>query len=407
MTAAPPSRGPYADRDTSTEAGTAHAPPAQPARAPQSSAPPATRTAAPLPVPSAGHAAVLDRLRGPTPAKRHNARTIAALTANPGCTRRAVLDAAGVDKPKLAQHIGFPGDFGQSRFALARGNAFEAMLKADGGALLLETLGHAATDVRYADLGADADDTLGTRHARTRDLLADGAGAALIDHPLLTLDVAGQTVFLEPDLIAFQVAGRLQVVEIKSFAIIDGQADSAKVSAAATQAAVYVLALRRLLSALGHDDEQMVSHEVVLVCPENFSLRPAAVVLDVRKQMSTLKRQLARLASVADIIAALPEDLTFDLALPPDALTAAIARVDARYAPECLSACELAAYCRQEASGKTAALGRPVRDALGGIESVAEVLDLSAGRRAPSQEQAEAALLLQAAARLRAEALSA
>jgi hypothetical protein len=151
----------------------------------------------------------------------------------------------------------------------------------------------------------------------------------------------------------------------------------------------------------------MVSHEVVLVCPENFSLRPAAVVLDVRKQMSTLKRQLARLASVADIIAALPEDLTFDLALPPDALTAAIARVDARYAPECLSACELAAYCRQEASGTTAGLGRPVRDALGGIESVAEVLDLSAGRRAPCQEQAEAALLLQAAARLRAEALSA
>jgi hypothetical protein len=360
----------------------------------------------PSPVPSAGHAAVLDRLRGPTPAKRHNARTIAALTGNPGCTRRAVLDAAGVDKPKLAQHIGFPGDFGQSRFALARGNAFEAMLKADGGALLLETLGHVATDVRYADLGEDADDTLGARHARTRDLLADVAGAALIDHPLLTLDVAGQTVFLEPDLIAFQVAGRLQVVEIKSFAIIDGQADSAKVSAAATQAAVYVLALRRLLSALGHD-EQTVSHEVVLVCPENFSLRPAAVVLDVRKQMSTLKRQLARLASVADIIAALPEDLTFDLALSPHALTAALARVDARYAPECLSACELAVYCRHEASGSTAALGRPVRDALGGIESAAEVLDLAAGRRTPTEEQAEAALLLQAAARLRAEALSA
>ena len=79
----------------------------------------------------------LDRLRGPGPGKRHNARTIAALTANPGCSRRAVLDAAGVDKPKLAQHIGFPASFGQSRFALARGNGFEAMLKADGCALLL------------------------------------------------------------------------------------------------------------------------------------------------------------------------------------------------------------------------------------------------------------------------------
>jgi hypothetical protein len=348
---------------------------------------------------------VLDRLRGPNPAKRHNARTVAALTGNPGCTRRAVLDAAGIDKPRLAQRIGFPGNFGQSRFALARGNTFEAMLKADGGALLLETLGHAPTDVRYADLGEDADDTLGARHARTRSLLADAAGAALIDHPLLTLEVAGQTVFLEPDLIALQVAGRLQVVEIKSFAIVDGQADSAKVSAAATQAAVYVLALRRLHSSLGHDD-RLVSHEVVLVCPENFSLRPAAVVLDVRKQLSTLTRQLTRLAAVADIVAGLPADLSFDLAMAPADLMAALDRVSARYAPECLSACELAAYCRHQAAGSTAALGRPVRDALGGIESVAEVLDLAAGRRTPTEDQTEAAMLLRAAARLRAEALS-
>ncbi|HET6530201.1 MAG TPA: hypothetical protein VFH03_06235 [Actinoplanes sp.] len=348
---------------------------------------------------------MLDRLRGPNPAKRHNARTIAALTGNPGCTRRAVLDAAGIDKPRLAQRIGFPGTFGQSRFALARGTTFEAMLKADGGALLAETLGHAAADVRYADLGDDADDTLGARHARTRSLLAHAAGAALIDHPLLTLEVAGQTVFLEPDLIAFQVENRVQVVEIKSFAVVDGQADSAKVSAAATQAAVYVLALRRLLATLGHDD-RMVSHDVVLVCPANFSLRPVAVVLDVRKQLATLTRQLTRLAAVADIVAGLPADLTFDLALAPADLIAALDRVAARYAPECLSACELAAYCRHEATGTTAALGRPVRDALGGIESVAEVLGLATGRGTPAEVQAEAAMLLRTAARLRAEAMA-
>lgn len=350
-----------------------------------------------------------ERLRGSVPAKRHNARTIAALTANPGCARRAVLDAAGVDKPRLAQHIGFPGSFGQSRFALARGNGFEAMLKADGCALLLsllrDTLGLTTGDVGYDDLGADADDTLAARHDRTRRLLAGAAGAALIDHPLLTLDVAGRTVFLEPDLVAFQVEGRLHVVEIKSFAIVDGQADGAKVSAAAVQAAVYVLALRRLLADLGHD-ESLVSHEVVLVCPENFALRPTAAVLDVRKQLSTLRRQLARLASVTDLIAALPPSLSFDLALPPADLIAALGEVSARYAPECLSACELAVFCRHEASGSTAALGRPVRDALGGIETVDEVLALAAGTRQPAEEQVEAAELLRAAARLRAEALT-
>jgi hypothetical protein len=323
----------------------------------------------------------IDRLRGPAPAKRHNARTIAALTGNPGCDRRAVLDAAGVDKVRLSAQIGFPGDFGQSRFALARGNAFEAMLKADGCALLRETL--AAGEAGYDDLGADADDTLSARHTRTRELLA-----------------SGQTVYLEPDLIAFQRSGQVRVVEIKSFAIIDGQADSAKVSAAAIQAAVYVLALRRLLG------EDRVSHEVTLVCPENFSLNPVAVVIDVRKQLSTLRRQLSRLESVSTLIDALPPSVSFDLALPASTLISSLSAVEARYAPECLSTCELSVYCRSEAAGTTGSLGRSVREALGGVESVEDVLALASGTLPPASDQTEAAALLQAAARLRSEALS-
>ncbi|MFF5291280.1 hypothetical protein [Paractinoplanes globisporus] len=338
----------------------------------------------------------LDRLRGTTPAKRHNARTIAALTGNPGCSRRAVLDAAGIDKVKLATRIGFPGSFGQSRFALARGNAFEAMLKADDCALLRSVLDVGVVD--YHDLGADSDDTLGARHGRTLSLLGS-ARPALVDHPLLTLEVAGQTVFLEPDLIAFQSEGRLRVVEIKSFAIVDGQADSAAVSGAAVQAAVYVLALRALLG----DDR--VSHEVVLVCPSNFSLQPVAVVLDVRKQLSTLRRQLSRLSSVSSLIAGLPSFVSFDLSLSPSDLISSLTAIEARYVPECLSSCEMSVYCRSEAAGSTAALGRSVRESLGGIEEVSTVLDLARGAVAPDPGQAEAAALLRQAARLRDEAL--
>jgi hypothetical protein len=347
----------------------------------------------------------LESLRGTARPKRHNARTIAALTGNPGCSRRAVLDAAGVDKPALADRIGFPGSFGQSRFALARGNAFEAMLKADGCALLREVLGvPAGTAVGYDDLGADADDTLAQRHGRTRELLAGARGAALVDHPLLTLDVAGQQVYLEPDLIAYRAEGRIRVVEIKSFAIVDGQADGAKVSGAAVQAAVYVLALRALMRRLGADEDR-VSHEIVLVCPENFGLRPTAVVIDVRKQLATLRRQLARLRSVAELVDALPDWLSFDPALPPSVLIEALGVVAARYAPECLAACELAMFCRQEAASTTAALGRPVREALGGIATVPEVLDLAAGCGSHADAQTDAAALLRTAARLRAEAL--
>ncbi|RKR90417.1 hypothetical protein BDK92_4789 [Micromonospora pisi] len=380
----------------------------------------------------------LQRLRGAVAPRRHNARTIAALTGNPGCHRRAVLDAAGVDKPRLAEHIGFPARFGQSRFAITRGNAFEAQVKADGGVellrLLRERLGRPIPYAAFTDLDDDQpastpepaattdtgpDESNEQRYERSQRLLSAAArepasgDAVIFDHPLLRLRVAGQPVYLEPDLIAFRVDGRFHVVEIKSFPVIDGQADPSKVSAAAIQAAVYVLAMRQLLTDAGHDPE-IVSHDVLLVCPRDFTNEPVAALVDVRKQLSTLRRQLTRMARVEELVAALPPDLTFDLApdrdgrptRSPAALTTALDVVEARYAPECLASCELAFYCRHEARGHTGALGRSVREELGGVEQVPTVLALANGELAPAEGQAEAAALLQAAARLRAEALS-
>ncbi|SBT52402.1 hypothetical protein [Micromonospora auratinigra] len=348
----------------------------------------------------------LAAIRGDRPARRHNARTIAALTGNPGCTRRAVLDSAGVDKPELAERIGFPTRFGQSRFAITRGNAFEAQVKADGGAELLrlvaERLGvPVPAAASWTDLGADEDRPERSRAALT----ADGDEAALFDHPLLGLDVAGRRVHLEPDLVAARLGGRFHVVEIKSFPVIDGQADPAKVAAAAIQSAVYVLALRELFTAAGRDPE-LVSPQVVLVCPRDFTNQPTASLLDVRRQLLVLRRQLDRMARIDDLLAGVPADFTADPEAEPATLRAALSTVPARYAPDCLATCELAYFCRHEARGQTAVLGRPVREALGGIAEVDEVLALAAGDRTPDPEQAEAAALLRAAARLRADALA-
>jgi len=353
----------------------------------------------------------------------HNARTIAALTSNPGCARRAVLDAAGIDKQRLAAYTGFPAQVGQSRFAITRGNAFEAQVKANGCAellrLLREHLDLPIPEVSYDDLElVGGNDSREVRYARSRSLLtraaatSDDAGT-LFDHPLLRLDVGGRTAYLEPDLIAFRLRGQFWIVEIKSFAVIDGQADGGKVAAAVTQAAVYVLALRGLLAELGYGPEA-VSHEVVLVCPENFANRPTAVRVDVRKQLTVLNRQLSRLARIETLVAALPPELTLDL-LADDAgvpqrpvldIVHALDRIDARYAPECLNACEMAYFCRDEARGDTAALGRAVRDELGGIDSVNAVLGLAEGSLTPAPEQAEAAEMLRLAARLRADCMA-
>ncbi|MFE9958139.1 hypothetical protein [Micromonospora sp. NPDC005299] len=366
----------------------------------------------------------LAAIRGGGVASRHNARTIAALTTNPGCARREVLDCAGVDKQRLAAYIDYPARFGQSQFAITRGNTFEAQVKANGCAellrLLRERLDLEIPEVSYDDLESVAghNKSQDLRYARSRALLtraaaqAEGAGT-LFDHPLLRLEVAGQQAYLEPDLIAFQHDGQFHVVEIKSFAVIDGQADSGKVAAAAIQAAVYVLAMRELLGEAGHDPE-IVSHDVVLVCPRDFSNQPMAVRIDVRKQLAVLRRQLSRMTRIDALLADLPATLSFDFApdgngVPtrsPAALVAALEAVEARYAPECLASCELAYFCRHEARGCTAALGKSAREEMGGIERVETALAIARNQLAPAEDQQEAAQLLRAAARLRAELMS-
>ncbi|EXG81424.1 hypothetical protein [Cryptosporangium arvum] len=353
----------------------------------------------------------LDQLRGGVPPKRHNARTIAALTTNPGCVRRAVLDTAGIDKDALARHLEFPAPFGQSSFAITRGNAFEAQLKADGCAelltLLRETLDLDLTEVAYADLESVGDNVSeNARNTYSEQRLAHGDENTLFDHPLLRLVVAGQSVYLEPDLVAFQHHGVYHVVEIKSFAVIDGQADPAKVAAAAIQSAVYVHALRQLLGR-----PEAVADEVVLVCPKDFSNRPVATKVDVRKQLLVLDHQLTRMDDVDTLLSALPAGLTLGLAPDPEGtptrpvaeLTASLGELSARYSPDCLGHCELGFFCRDEATGCTDALGTAVREQLGGVDTIAEALQLAQGTWAGDEHQAEVAAVLRTTARVFSE----
>jgi hypothetical protein len=360
-----------------------------------------------------GTEARLARVRGQAQQPcSHNARTIAALATNPGCRRRQLMDAAGIDKQRIAAYLGHPAPFGQSTFAITRGNSFEAQVKADGAAELLRLLReHLNLDIpqaHYDDLNDVGGNTSpGLRHAETKNRLANAAAGTgtMFDHPLLTLGVGGHHAYLEPDLIAFQLNGKYHVIEIKSFPVIDGQADPDKVAAAAIQSAVYVLALRQATTG-------DVADEVILVCPENFSNRPVATSIDVRKQLTVLTRQLARLARIDDLLDILPCNLTFDLdpdsaGVPrrkPADLAEAIQEIDARYAPECLSTCEMCFFCRDEAAGQTAALGKQVREDLGGIEHVATVLSVARGTLQPERgsDLAEAAIRLRSAAAIRA-----
>lgn len=354
----------------------------------------------------------LAELRGPeVPAKALDARALAALAANPGCRRRAILDGAGVNKAALASALGSPSVFGQSQFAFVRGNAFEAKVKADGGTELLR-LAHEKLD-RAAEppAGAHVPDLTAQgpqgRTARTELALREATGTpgswTLLDHPMLALDVAGSPAHLEPDAVVVHPDGSWTVVEIKSFPMLDGAADPAKVGAAARQAAVYVLALEQVAARL--DPAPRVRHRVLLVCPKDFSNLPTASAVDVRRQRAVTARQLTRLTRIEEIADTLPEGTCFSPELPAEQLTQAVESVPATYAPECLSACELAFHCRDRsrAAGAVTSLGRPVRAELGGLTTVEDVLAAARGEAGDPDDPAVAAL--RRAAALRAEAL--
>ncbi|MGW3102451.1 hypothetical protein [Streptomyces sp. NPDC001100] len=354
----------------------------------------------------------LAELRGPdVPAKALDARALAALAANPGCERRAILDGAGVNKAVLADALGSPSAFGQSQFAFMRGNAFEARVKADGGAELLrlvhEKLDPGAeppTRARVPELTAVGPEGRAARTALALREATDAAVWTLLDHPMLALDVAGSPAFLEPDAVVVHPDGGWTVVEIKSFPMLDGSADPAKVGAAARQSAVYVLALEEVAARL--DPAPRVRHRILLVCPKDFSNLPTASAVDVRKQRAVTRRQLARLTRIEDIADTLPEGTCFAPDRPAAELTAAVESVPAAYAPECLAACELAFHCRDRsrASGAVTALGRSLRAELGDLTTVDEVLAAAHGEAGDPDDPAVAAL--RRAAELRAEALA-
>lgn len=122
-------------------------------------------------------------LRGTAPPIPHNARTLAALTANPSCDRRSLLDAAGIDKDALAAHLDLPRPLRKSQLALDYGLAFERQVTAQGGAplvpLLRQALGLSVPEVTYEDVnsvGSDDDKSpLRLRRIHTRSRIRRAA----------------------------------------------------------------------------------------------------------------------------------------------------------------------------------------------------------------------------------------
>jgi len=357
-----------------------------------------------------------------------SARSTAALLSNPACERRAVLDAGRVDLVSLAERLGAPAQFGQSPFAIGQGNRFEERIKADGYAALVtaidDLLGifEGVEDLRSVNLervgGLRGRALVEARAAQTADVLeaiATGQPDAphVVDHGVTTLEVAGNTVYLEQDALAFRVGEHLRICEIKGFPIIDGTASPTKVGAAARQTAVYVASIQDTLAARGFDPE-LVSSEVVLVCPKNFSIAPTAVLVDVDREVRALRRQLRRRIDVSSVAQRIQADAGHNgIDLEGLIASAEAAKVGTKagqrvaqeivdelpfhYVPECLTSCDLARHCRScsVAADEPGRLGGDVASLLGSVDTVAAAIGLIDGAE-PSADHAEVADLLRA-----------
>lgn len=382
---------------------------------------------------TSGSADRLAAVRGAATPQGFSARKIAALLDNPECGRRKLLDAAGVDKRALAERVGYPSPFGQSPFAIARTAAFAEIVRRDGFAelirLLRDTLNFPLAEAGVADLADPAIAASGSteglssqeaRHRETVALLRDAASGtqpmAVFGFPVLALDIGGVPAYLEPDAIVHREGGRFTIVGIKAFPVIDGQAPAASLTAAVKQQAVYQIALRQNLAEAAGANADAVSDDVVLVCPQNYSNRPIAVIHNAKQQADAITLLLDRLSGVDRLIADLPAAVDFDLSedetgaerRDPGELATALESVRARYLPTCRANCDLAGFCHHEAerTGSPSLLGPDVRDALPGITSIQAALTLINEETEPSPDQAEAAAHLRRAARLRKESLS-
>lgn len=347
----------------------------------------------------------IESIRGGIEPAKGNARVVVAMTSNPGCLRRRIIDAARIPASTLADVAQVPSNRGQSPFAIASGNMFEAFLKKDKCAGLVEALAplvelppegkRVVTDCGDWKIGNEA------RVAKTRKLLkkmATGAKGApdLLDHPMLALDVGGTRIYLEPDALAIKTPMGLQLIEIKSFAIIDGQGDAGKQASAAGQSAVYLWALKQTLEAEGLDPD-LVLWSVILVAPKNFGRTATAHVIPLKTKAASIARVLARAGSPEDLSAAIPEGFTFDVdpheSLDADKraerMRAALNQFPCRFVPECMASCDLAMFCRDEAirTDSPARLGRQARDLVGDIPTITQALDLAQRGSASAQPE--------------------
>jgi hypothetical protein len=367
----------------------------------------------------------MGRLRGDRlPMGGIGAREIEQATRNVGCDRVHALLLAGV-APTVAEMAVYGGTApAQSTFALQKGSRFERTLCTNGGDRLLalyrangRLMREEVSVVDIAQLtshtltprpvlppaGATTAQRRAMRERRATALLRQRADLTLLylrhrlsgdpDAPTiilqacLPLTILGRTYHVVPDLLIAGSGDRCyRVGEIKLYPDRRGRTALEDVRGASRQAAVAVVALRRLLLQEGLDADAMAvlvppTCDLILRAVDTMraTLRPRSIEAEVADIERLIDHASARAEAILGVIVA--------AGFGPSATIADAALLDAipaRYDVVRCGLCALRDRClaAARAAGDPVTLGRPARDELAPIGPLPEILDLVDGVRA-------------------------
>lgn len=320
---------------------------------------------------------------------------------NPICQANTLSAVHNVPMADVTRRLGYHPTFGQSVFALARGESFERELLRDGATRLLEELtrkgvlpekADGLADFRIGmnggplpslDAAIDATKKLIRRVASTRK----PGGPAIVSSA--TVRIPKGVMLPEAVLILDVLAIRydrerpeLMVGEVKTYPDRGGHTDGHNLAVARAQAGLYVHALELLLAELECERQVRLRRRGFLVLTRPGSNFPSVRAgEDLRYQAERARRGFELLEAAA-------------LGLPPfehigSDPVAAVMEAETEYAEACLRFCDRANECHSSAlqAGNPAVLGDEVRSFLGSVDLHRAVELLSGQEAATASEE--------------------
>jgi hypothetical protein len=322
--------------------------------------------------------------------RRDVRRRLEQYAANPECEANVLSAVHDIPMDRVALEVGLEPKFGQSPFAIRRGQIFERSLFEEEALRLRKALidqkvlpanASGFVDLRTQKNGG-LQPTLDASRQAFLELLKGFAAAtgdarqhlpAVIASPGLA--VPGRAI-LPDGLFAVDVLTvhpqpppgpiYLRVGEIKVYPDRGGFTSSTELASTRAQAGLYLHVLRRELTELGVSGAIEASVDGFLVLTRPGSNQPSVrAPEDLRFQAARAESAFERLREAA--ARAVPPDInTKEVPRPRLEL---IAQAGKRYGDRCLAFCELADHChaRALAAGSASALGEDVARLLGEI----------------------------------------